>query len=50
MVPRRVSEKDYPRPGWREAFERAFGMTVEEFYELFEEHRAAGFPEVEVSK
>ena len=44
MVPR-VSEKDYPRPGWRVAFERAFGMTVEEFYVLFEEHRAAGFPD-----
>ncbi len=40
-----VSEKDYPRPGWRLAFERAFGMTVEEFYELFEDHRAAGFPD-----
>ena len=40
-----VSEKDYPRPGWRVAFERAFGMTVDEFYELFEEHRAAGFPD-----
>ena len=39
MFPR-VSEKDYPRPGWRVAFERAFGMTVEEFYQLFEEHRA----------
>ena len=33
---------------WREAFEAAFGMTVEEFYELFEDHRAAGFPEVEI--
>ena len=45
MLPRRVSEKDYPRPGWRVAFERAFGMPVEEFYVLFEEHRAAGFPD-----
>ena len=33
---------------WRPAFERAYGMTVEEFYELFEEHRADGFPEVEI--
>ena len=32
---------------WRPAFERAYGMTVEEFYELFEEHRVAGFPEVD---
>ena len=45
MLPRRVSEKDYPRPGWRVAFERAFEMPVEEFYVLFEEHRAAGFPD-----
>ena len=37
------------RPGttWQEAFETAFGMTVEEFYGLFEEHRAAGFPDPE---
>ncbi len=38
------------QPGitWQEAFEAAFGMTVWDFYELFEEHRAAGFPEVEI--
>ena len=35
---------------WQEAFEKAFGMTVDKFYELFEEHRAAGFPELDVSK
>ena len=34
--------------GWTEAFERAYGMTVDEFYKLFEEHRAAGFPNVEI--
>ena len=39
MLPR-VREEDFPRPGWRLAFERAFGMTVDEFYQLFEEHRA----------
>ena len=33
---------------WREAFEAAFGMTVEEFYPLFEEHRADGFPELDL--
>ena len=32
---------------WQEAFEKAFGMTVSKFYELFEEHRAAGFPDPE---
>ena len=35
---------------WQQAFQTTFGMAVEEFYVLFEEHRAAGFPEVEVSK
>ena len=35
------------RPGttWQEAFETAFGMPVAEFYQLFKEHRAAGFPD-----
>ena len=33
---------------WEEAFETAFGMTVSEFYRTFEEHRAAGFPEVDL--
>lgn len=33
---------------WREAFETAFGLTIDEFYPLFEEHRAAGFPEVDL--
>ena len=32
---------------WQAAFQEAFGMTVDEFYELFEEHRAADFPELE---
>ena len=50
MVPLGVKEEDFPQPGWRVAFESAFGMTVEEFYGLFEEHRAAGFPELDVSK
>ena len=38
------------RPGttWQEAFETAFGMTVEEFYPLFADHRAAGFPTVDL--
>ena len=39
-----------PGTTWREAFQIAFGMTVEEFYIMFEEHRAAGFPELDVSK
>ena len=40
------------KPGitWQQAFRTAFGMTVAEFYQLFEEHRAAGFPKREVSK
>ena len=31
---------------WKEAFRIAFGMTIDEFYRIFEEHRAAGFPSV----
>ncbi len=35
------------RPGTtgQEGFKRAFGITVEDFYSMFEAHRAAGFPE-----
>ena len=32
-----------PGTTWQETFQGAFGMSVEEFYELFEAHRAAGF-------
>ena len=39
-----------PGTTWQMAFEAAFGMTVDEFYTLFEEHRAAGFPELEIPK
>ena len=35
---------------WQKEFQKSFGMTVDKFYELFEEHRAAGFPEVELPK
>jgi hypothetical protein len=37
-----------PGATWQEAFNTAFGMTIAEFYVLFEEHRAAGFPEVNI--
>ena len=37
-----------PDTPWQEAFEAVFGMTVEEFYPLFEEHRADGFPELDL--
>lgn len=33
---------------WRDTFESAFGLTVDEFYDLFEAHRAAGFPSLEI--
>ena len=39
-----------PGTTWQQAFETAFGMPVDEFYELFEEHRAAGFPELDAPK
>lgn len=35
---------------WLEAFYKAFGMTVEEFYGLFSRHRADGFPKVDIPK
>ena len=36
------------RPGstWRQSFEDAYGMSVDEFYKLFKEHRATEFPEL----
>ena len=39
-----------PGPGDspEDVFRKTFGMTLDEFYTLFEEHRAAGFPEVEL--
>ena len=30
---------------WQKEFQNTFGMSVDEFYDLFEEHRAAGFPD-----
>ena len=37
-----------PGTTWQEAFQGAFGMTVDEFYELFEAHSEAGFPKLEL--
>ena len=37
-----------PITTWQQAFESAFGMPVEEYYDLFEKHRADGFPYVEI--
>ena len=37
-----------PQTPWEEAFETTFGTTISEFYVLFEQHRAAGFPEVDL--
>ena len=47
MAPLGGDPARYPRPGWRISFQRAFGIAVEEFYELFEAQPAAGFPEVD---
>ena len=40
------------KPGttWQDAFNSAFGMTVDQFYDLFEKHRAAGFPKQDIPK
>ena len=43
-----AGDEENPRREWRAAFERAYGMPLEEFYDLFEEHQAAGFPEVTI--
>ena len=43
-----AGHEENPRREWRAAFERAYGMTLEEFYDLFEEYQAAGFPEVTI--
>ncbi len=37
-----------PGTTWQEAFHGAFGMTVDEFYELFKAHSEAGFPKLEL--
>lgn len=37
-----------PDTTWQEAFETAFGMKIDDFYPLFEKHRAAGFPELDL--
>ncbi len=36
------------RPGrtWQENFEEVFGISVPDFYALYDQHRAAGFPEL----
>ncbi len=33
---------------WQQSFQHAFEITVEEFYDLFEAHRAAGFSRYEI--
>ena len=35
---------------WEDQFQETFDMSVNEFYERFEEHEAKGFPEVETPK
>ena len=37
-----------PDTPWQEAFKTTFGMTVEEFYHIFEKHRADGFPKLDL--
>ena len=44
----RFSMLQQPGTTWQGVFEPAFGMTVDEFYQLFEAHHAAGFPELEI--
>lgn len=37
-----------PREPWQSTFRRAYGISVEEFYERFKQHRAAGLPDLEL--
>lgn len=37
-----------PRTDWRETFQTVFRVSVDDFYAIFERHRAAGFPELDV--
>ena len=39
-----------PGTTWRGQFQETFGIGVSEFYDLFERHRKAGFPELELPK
>ena len=40
----------HPDNTWQETFQTAFGMSVDEFYREFEEHRATGFPTLRLPK
>ncbi len=35
-----------PDTSWQDAFTQFFGLSLEEFYPRFEQHRAAGFPDL----
>ena len=39
-----------PGTMWRGQFQETFGIGISEFYDLFEQHRKAGFPELELPK
>lgn len=37
-----------PNEPWQSTFRRAYGISVEEFYERFNQHKAAGLPDLEL--
>ena len=37
-----------PGVPWQSTFEQAYGISVDDFYEMFEDHRAAGYPELTI--
>ena len=39
-----------PDKPWRESFQKAFGMGIDEFYNRFDEHQANGFPKLDIPK
>lgn len=38
----------HPNEPWQSTFHRAYGISVEAFYERFEQHKAAGLPDLEL--
>ena len=40
----------HPETTWQAEFKNTFGLSVGEFYDLFEQHEAAGFPKLDIPK
>ena len=40
----------HPETTWQAEFKNTFGLSIGEFYDLFEAHEAAGFPKLDIPK